>query len=120
VVPEGGDHTLIRLAGWSFVDTLEMAGVKIFRHTKGFLHHKVMLVDSATSAIGSANFHNRSFRLNFELTLQIHDTAFAQQVEEMFLEDLADSRLSSARELEARSFAFRLTVRIARLLAPMI
>jgi cardiolipin synthase A/B len=120
VVPEGGDHTLIRLAGWSFVDTLEMAGVKIFRHTKGFLHHKVMLVDSATSAIGSANFHNRSFRLNFELTLQIHDTAFAQQVEEMFLEDLADSRLSSARELEARSFAFRLTVRIARLLAPLI
>lgn len=120
LVPEDCDHALVRLAGWSFVAPLERAGVQIYRHTNGFLHHKAMLVDTETSAIGTANFDNRSFRLNFELTLQVRDRRFAQEVEAMFLDDFADSRLSSARELEARSFPVRLAVRIARLLAPLL
>jgi cardiolipin synthase A/B len=120
LVPEDCDHTLVRLAGWSFVAPLESAGVKIYRHTNGFLHHKAMLVDSDTSAIGTANFDNRSFRLNFELTLQVRDAAFAREVEAMFLEDFADARLSSARELAERYFPVRLAVRVARLLAPLL
>ena len=120
LVPDDGDHRLVRLAGWSYVAPLEEAGVKIYRHTRGFLHHKAMLVDGHTSAIGTANFDNRSFRLDFEITLEVEDPDFATQMEEMFLSDFADSRLSSARELEARSFPVRLAVRVARLFAPLM
>jgi cardiolipin synthase len=80
---------------------------------------KVMLVDADTSAIGTANFDNRSFRLNFEITIEVRDADFAREVETLFLQDFADSRLSSAKELEARSFPVRLAVRVARLLAPV-
>lgn len=120
LVPEDCDHTLVRLAGWSFVAPLEMVGVQIFRHGNGFLHHKAMLVDEDVSAIGTANFDNRSFRLNFELTLLVRDAVFAKEVETMFLDDFADSRLSSAQELAERAFPVRLAVRIARLLAPLL
>ena len=95
LVPEDCDHPLVRLAGWSFVAPLELAGVQIFRHANGFLHRKAMLVDDDISAIGTANFDNRSFRLNFELTLLVHDGPFASEVEAMFLEDLSDAHLSS-------------------------
>jgi cardiolipin synthase len=35
-----------------------------------------MTVDDAWSLIGSANWDIRSFRLNFELKVEIHDEAF--------------------------------------------
>jgi cardiolipin synthase A/B len=119
LVPEDCDNTLVRLSGWSFVAPLKKAGVNIYRHTNGFLHHKAMLVDAETAAIGTANFDNRSFRLNFEITLEVHDEEFATDVETMFLENFADSRLSSAEELEEKNFLFRLLVRVARLMAPV-
>lgn len=119
VVPEDCDNTLVRLSGWSYVGPLEKAGVKIYRHMNGFMHHKVMLVDADTSAIGTANFDNRAFRLNFEVTIEVRDVDFAREVEALFLRDFADSRLSSAKELEARSFPVRLAVQVARLLAPV-
>ncbi len=119
IAPDDCDNTLVRLSGWSFVAPLKKAGVNIYRHTAGFLHHKAMLVDDNIAAVGTANFDNRSFRLNFEITLEVRDAEFAREVEAMFLDDFADSRLSTAEELEQRSFFFRLLVRVARLMAPV-
>ncbi|MBE7501966.1 MAG: hypothetical protein HS113_17055 [Verrucomicrobiales bacterium] len=119
LVPDDCDNALVRLSGGSFVAPLEEAGVNIYRHTNGFLHHKIMLVDRDTAAVGTANFDNRSFRLNFEITLEVRDAEFARQVEALFERDFADSRRSSARELEARRLPVRLAVRVARLLAPV-
>ncbi|WP_200890130.1 cardiolipin synthase [Geoalkalibacter subterraneus] len=119
LIPENCDNFMVNLSGWSYVAELEKAGVEIYRHTNGFLHYKALLVDDSVSAVGTANFDNRSFRLNFEITLEVEDEEFAQEVKEMFLHDFADSRLSSAKELEERHFIFRLAVRVARLFAPI-
>lgn len=119
LIPDDCDNRLVRLSGWSFVAPLEEAGVQVHRHTNGFLHHKIMLVDDDFAAVGTANFDNRSFRLNFEVTIDVRDAGFARQIEALFLRDFGDSRLSSAAELEARSFPVRLAVRVARLMAPL-
>ncbi len=119
ILPENCDSTLVRWSGWSYIAPLESAGVKVYRHIDGFLHRKVMLVDRHTSSIGTANFDNRSFRLNFEIIMEVHDESFAREVEAMFLRDLEGSRLASSEELAARSFVFRLAVRVARLLSPL-
>ncbi len=119
LVPDDCDHLLVRLSGWSYVAPLEAAGVKVYRHTNGFLHHKAMLMDDHVSAIGTPNFDNRSFRLNFEILMEIRDVHMAKEIEQMFLEDFADARLSSASELEARRFPVRFAVRVARLLSPL-
>ena len=42
-VPDDCDNTLVRLSGWSFVAPLEEADVKVYRHTHGFMHHKIPL-----------------------------------------------------------------------------
>jgi cardiolipin synthase A/B len=119
VVPDKCDQFLVNLSGWSFIEPLVSAGVKLYRFTGGVLHHKVMLADDYRTAIGSANFDNRSFRLNFEMTVEVQDAAFAREVEQLFIDDFAASRLTTQKELEDRSFPFRLAVKVARLLAPV-
>ena len=71
------------------------------------------------AAIGTANFDNRSFRLNFEITAVIAEPDFAADVERMFEADFARSRLMEPGELEQKSFWFKLGVRVARLTSPI-
>lgn len=119
LLPEKPDHQLVYLSSFSYLAAAEKAGIEIYRYTDGFLHQKAMLVDGNLSAIGTANFDNRSFRLNFEITLLFEDNEFASQVEAMFEQDFKDSRQASAKELKDNSFLFRFAVKCARLLAPI-
>src|SRR5450830_811388 len=96
------------------------AGVRVFRYRPGFLHQKVVLVDSEISAIGSANMDNRSFRLNFEVMLLTVDEAFAQQVEHMLLDDFAQAHEVSQEESRETRRLQQLGMRIARLISPIL
>lgn len=120
VVADECDAELVRLAGWSYVEPLERAGVRLYRHENGFMHHKIMVVDDDTAAVGTANFDNRSFRLNFEITIEVRDEDFTSQVADLFVRDFEDSRLATTEELESRPFPVRFAVRFARLLAPIL
>jgi cardiolipin synthase len=72
------------------------------------------------ATIGTANFDNRSFRLNFEITAVVADEGFAAEVERMFEADFARSRLIDAGELGLKPWWFRFGVRLARLTAPVL
>jgi cardiolipin synthase len=93
--------------------------VEFYRYTDGFLHQKTMLIDDRAAGIGTANFDNRSFRLNFEITALIGDPGFISEVEEMFLADFARSRIIGDGEYRDRPFWFKLAVRLARLTSPV-
>ena len=69
--------------------------------------------------ISSTNFDNRSFRLNFEITMVIESPDFARQVEAMLTADFTQARLSKASELTDRGFWFRFATRACRLMAPV-
>jgi cardiolipin synthase len=119
LIPDEPDHLLVYLAAFSYFDEAKTTGVKFFRYTDGFLHQKVMLVDDRVSTVGTANFDNRSFRLNFEITVIVGDETFASEVEQMFLDDFAHSRQMRPGELGERGFWFKLAVRLARLTSPI-
>jgi len=119
LLPERSDSTLVHLSSFSYIKELEQAGVKLYRYTAGFLHQKVMLVDHDLASIGSANFDNRSFRLNFECTGVIHDEGFNSEVAGMLEQDFKNSRRVKISDYEGRDYGFRLAVRLARLLAPI-
>ena len=53
---------------------------------------KVMVVDELWVSVGSTNFDNRSFRLNDEANLNIHDATFAARQAEIFRNDLSRAR----------------------------
>ena len=119
LIPEKPDKELVWLSAFSYLPETELVGIRWFRHRRGFMHQKVMLVDHDYCAIGTANFDNRSFRLNFEITMAFYDQAFAREVAAMLERDFADSAPARAHELADASFWFRLKVRIARLMAPV-
>jgi cardiolipin synthase len=120
LIPEKSDNPLVTLAAYSYFDDVESVGAQVYRYGAGFLHGKYVLLDDTVSMIGTANFDNRSFRLNFEITAAIIDRAFATEVEQMFEADFARSRLMLAGEYDEKPAWFRLAVRLSRLAAPVL
>ena len=119
LLPSRADHVLVYLSSFSFLYEMDVAGVRVFRYHAGFLHQKVMLIDSELAAIGTANLDNRSFRLNFEVITLAQDLEFAREVEAMLEEDFRNSKAVTAREYTNRPVWFRIAVRFARLLTPI-
>lgn len=119
LIPDHTDNPLVQLSMWSYMPELEKTGIQVFRYTKGFMHHKVVVVDDEYCTVGTANFDNRSFRLNFEITMAFADKDFTNQVAAMLTQDFADARSVAPRELDKRGFWFRFGVRAARLTAPV-
>ena len=119
LIPDKPDHIAVYLAAFSYLDEVGRAGVKFYRYTDGFLHEKVMLIDRSVATVGTANFDNRSFRLNFEITAVIPDEAFAAKVERMFEADFANARLMDPGEAGRKPWWFRFAVRVARLASPI-
>lgn len=73
------------------------AGIEIYEYEPTMMHVKAMMVDGVWSVIGSANFDNRSFELNDELTIGVHDAELAQALTRDFEADLRHStRLDAA------------------------
>lgn len=119
LLPEKADHLLVWLSSFSYYNETQPFGVRLYRYQPGFLHRKAMLIDDDVAAVGSANLDNRSFRLNFEITLLIVDAQFGSHVKEMFEEDFASSRIVEQGELDAQPVWFKFGVGVARLLAPI-
>jgi len=120
LLPEKPDHRTVHLASFSYYPKTLPVGIKLYRYTVGFLHQKVFLVDDTCAAVGTANLDNRSFRLNFEMTLLNYDAGFVRAVATMLGEDFEHSRRVALEEFTARAFVFKLAVQSARLLAPIL
>ncbi|MCB9913664.1 MAG: cardiolipin synthase [Planctomycetes bacterium] len=119
LLPRKADHMLVWLSSFSYIRELSDVGVRVFRYTPGFLHQKAMLVDDLVSVVTTANLDNRSFRLNFELTMVALDVPAAQEMEAMFARDLERSVEVHGDEYERRGAWFRFLVNLARLFSPV-
>lgn len=87
------DSPLVRYASRSKWGPLLKAGVKIYEYEPTMFHCKVMVVDDVWVSVGSANFDNRSFRLNDEANLNVFSRSFATEQMELFEQDKKNSRL---------------------------
>jgi cardiolipin synthase len=119
MLPAKPDHLLVYLSSFSYLEDAEQVGVKFYRYRAGFLHQKVVLVDDELAAIGTANLDNRSFRLNFELTLIFIDADFAARTAAMLEADFVQCERATPGDLRRRRLPFRIAVSIARLLSPV-
>jgi len=120
LIPDEPDGPVVGMANWYFTGLLLPTGVKVYRYQGGFMHQKVLLMDDHIAGVGTANFDNRSFRLNFEITLLVENPAFAAQVERMLEADLGRSRRVSPEEMENKPAWFTLAAGVARLFAPVL
>ena len=120
IIPERTDSRVVTLANWSFTRQLLPLGIKIYRYREGFMHQKVLLMDERTAGVGTANCDNRSFRLNFEVTLLVEDAAFAKQVQLMLETDMGKCHQVNERELNNQPLRYLLAMSVARLFAPLL
>lgn len=120
MIPGLADKPFIKWAAMSYVPEVRRAGIKIYEFGEGFLHQKVMLVDDAASVVGTANLDNRSFRLNFEISILTFDIDFAAQLEAMLNHDFECSTLIDDAAMAKRSIYAKLGSRVARLFSPVL
>ncbi len=120
LMPRQSDSVFFRFVPYTYLPEIERAGVKTYLFEDGFMHQKILLVDDDYAAVSTANFDNRSFRLNFEVTVLFADAGFAGEVEAMLEEDFARATRITQQDLEAKSYAFRVAARAGRLLAPIL
>lgn len=120
LLPNRPDKLLVYLCSFSYYTEMKEIGIKLYRHRSGFMHQKIMLIDDDIAGVGSVNLDNRSFFLNFEAMGFVVETSFVKSVERMLQDDLGTSWNVDLSEYERKPFWFRLGVRIARLLTPLL
>jgi cardiolipin synthase len=120
VTPDLNDNWFVRNASNVYLEELARLGARVCFFQKGFMHQKTMLVDDALSMIGTVNFDNRSFRLNFEITAVVAGPHFADEVGDMLSRDLADSEEWNPSRFDRFTWWDRLKARATALLAPVL
>ena len=115
-VPEYSNHRVLDWARRVSLRNLVEAGCRVWLMPPPFDHSKLMCIDDAWSLIGSANWDTRSFRLNFELNVEIQDEAFTR----MLMEAVPKGRALTLAEIEGDSFLLKLRNNAARLLQPYL
>ncbi len=89
VVPgEKVSEPWVRFASRNRWGNLLKGGVRIHEYQPSRLHAKAMIIDYDWVTIGSANFHNRSFRLNDEANVFIYDPDFTASMIAIFERNL--------------------------------
>jgi cardiolipin synthase len=102
------DNRFTYTASRSHYGPLLLGGVEVFEYKAAFMHAKTIVVDGLWATIGSTNIDNRSFALNQEINLTVHDTAVARQLEEIFREDLKYSEPVTYEQWQSRGVFERL------------
>jgi cardiolipin synthase A/B len=82
----------VRVASRHALGGVLAGGVKVYEYTGALLHSKTLVIDGTWASIGSVNLDNRSFALNHELNLAIHDPGIARRLDAVFQEDLRFAR----------------------------
>jgi cardiolipin synthase len=118
VLPAKSNHALVYWATRTNIGPLLSDGVRIWQSPPPFHHAKIMVVDEEWCLIGSCNWDIRSFRLNFELCMEVFDRDLAAILTEM-MHRARGSELTQA-ELDARTLLVRLRDAGARLLLPYL
>lgn len=120
MLPQKPDHLMVYLAGFACLKELQLHGIRVYRYNEGFLHQKTFLVDDQLAAVGTANLDNRSFRLNFEITMLVDDKPFCKEIEKMFLNDFENCIETGTDEYSRKNIVNQTIIKIARLLSPIL
>ena len=117
VVP--GKFTDARVGRWAaqalYGDLLD-AGVEIYEYQPTMIHCKVLVIDGTWTSVGSANFDDRSFRLNDEANLNAFSSDLAADQIRYIEADIAVSKRMVLRRWARRSSTRRVYESLALLL----
>jgi cardiolipin synthase A/B len=88
LVPGSTDIPLLRGLSRSGYQPLLEGGVRVFEWNGPMIHAKTAVADGRWARVGSTNLNISSWFGNYELDVAVEDEEFAQEMEDMYLEDL--------------------------------
>jgi cardiolipin synthase A/B len=91
LVPGASDIPIVRLFSRAGYRPLLDAGVRVYEWNGSMVHAKTAVADSHWARVGSTNLNLASWLGNRELDVIVEDDGFAQQMEAMYLDDLANA-----------------------------
>ena len=118
VIPDRSNHRLVDWATRATIGPMVREGAHIWLGPPPFRHSKIMTIDGEWSLIGSNNWDIRSFRLNFELSMEVYDKPLAETLGAFIMTHNGEAL--TAAQLEARSVPARLRDAAVRLLMPYL
>lgn len=113
----------VPLVQWAMRATLWQVlqhGCRIWLSPPPFDHTKLMLVDDCWVLFGSANWDERSLRLNFELNVEVYDPPLAATLGTIVERKRVAARPLTLEEVDARGIPERLRDGVARLFSPVL
>jgi len=118
LIPRHSNHPAVDWASRAVLGPLLDAGCRVYLHPPPFNHSKLMTVDGAWALVGSANWDMRSFRLNFEIDVEIYDAAVVAAVDALI--ELRHATALTPGMLRHRSLPRVLRDSAARLMLPYL
>ena len=107
-------------AGNTYAAEVAAAGVKVHLYRRGYLHAKTISIDGEICSIGSANMDIRSFSINYETNLVVYDEAVTRELEDDFLNDVAQCEVFTVATYARRGRGARFIDSTLRLCAPLL
>jgi cardiolipin synthase len=120
IFPARNDDFAVGGTSKSYYLDLLTAGVKIYEYQKGILHTKSMTLDGEITLIGSANMDRRSFDLNYENNILLHDPALTADMRARQQDYLADSTTVSLQDVQAWPWTKRLWNNALAIVGPVL
>jgi cardiolipin synthase A/B len=114
-----GRYTDARIGRWAahgLYGALLESGIHIYEYQPTMMHCKVLVIDGVWSSVGSANFDDRSFRLNDEANLNVFSEDLAREQIALIDADILHSRRMVLKKWRNRKFGRRVNERLALLL----
>jgi cardiolipin synthase A/B len=120
LLPSQSDQMLIVSAQRSHYAGLLKAGVKIYEWKGEMLHAKTATVDGVWSTVGSSNLDWWSIARDNELNAVILSHSFGNEMEQMFKDDLRNSKQIQPSQWKDRGLRERFSETTAWLIEPLL
>ena len=120
IIPARSDNRYVDAAAKLYVEKLLRYGIRFFRYNAGFIHQKVVLIDSDFGMVASTNFDSRSLFINFEIQAVSTEQTWVFDIEKMLTHDFTNCDEITIEIFDKQSILSQLFSRAANLISPML
>jgi cardiolipin synthase len=119
LLPATSNHVLADWLARGFYTQCLAGGMRLLLYQNAMVHAKTATIDGVWSTIGTANLDRLSLLGNFEVNVEIYSELLARQMEEIFLQDSANTCELTLQEWKRRSPLQVFTEKILSPLRPL-
>lgn len=112
LLPWRSNHPLADWAARSYFTRCLNAGIHLLGYQHAMVHAKTCTIDGQWSTIGTANLDRLSSIGNYEVNIEIYDSQFAQEMEDLFDSDKTNAIEITQKRWEHRPLLMRVSERV--------